>query len=189
MKTPRIISGSAKGFRLKDVPGDSTRPITDKVKGALFNIIGQDVINEKFLDLFGGTGSVGIEALSRGASFVQFIENNLKAYNVIQENLKITRLSDKARVTFIDAFKFLETCQATAFFVIFIAPPQYKCLWKKAIVLLDQNASWLDDEGLIVVQIHPMEYEKLYLSNFEQFDHRQYGSTSLVFYEKKKKTV
>jgi len=55
--------------------------------------------------------------------------------------------------------------------------------------LLDQNASWLDDEGLIVVQIHPMEYEKLYLSNFEQFDHRQYGSTSLVFYEKKKKTV
>lgn len=187
MKTPRIISGSAKGIRLRDVPGDSTRPITDKVKGALFNIIGQDISNERFLDLFGGTGSVGIEALSRGASFVQFIENNLKAHKTIQENLKYARLSDNARVTYIDAFKFIETCQSAAFFVIFIAPPQYKGLWKKAMLLLDQNASLLEDEGLIVVQLHPIEYEEVNLLNFVEYDHRQYGSTSLVFFEKKKR--
>ena len=76
MGTLRVISGSAKGIRLKTVPGKSTRPITDLVKEALFNILGNEVLDIQILDLFGGTGAVGIEALSRGAAAATFVEIN-----------------------------------------------------------------------------------------------------------------
>ncbi|HTX78813.1 MAG TPA: RsmD family RNA methyltransferase, partial [Longilinea sp.] len=84
MSKPRIISGTAKGLILQDVPGDITRPITDRVKESLFNIIGADIEGTAFLDLFGGTGSVGIEALSRGAKLTRFIDLNRTAVNVIK---------------------------------------------------------------------------------------------------------
>ena len=83
----RVISGTAKGRNLQSVPGDSTRPITDRVKEALFNIFGADMIDAEFLDLFGGTGGVGIEALSRGAAHAVFIEKNRKAQETIKANL------------------------------------------------------------------------------------------------------
>ena len=84
MSTPRIISGKARGIRLKMVPGDITRPITDMVKEALFNILGPDIEDASLLDLFGGTGSVGIEALSRGAAFCRFIDLHRAAVEVIK---------------------------------------------------------------------------------------------------------
>ena len=93
---------------MKSVPGDITRPITDRVKGALFNIISADIVDSRFLDLFGGTGSVGIEALSRGAQFVQFIDKNQAACSVIKENLEKCGFSDKANVRKIDAFSFIQ---------------------------------------------------------------------------------
>ena len=83
----RVISGSAKGRNLQSVPGDSTRPITDRVKEALFNIFGADIVDADFLDLFGGTGGVGIEALSRGAAHAVFVEKNRKAQETIKANL------------------------------------------------------------------------------------------------------
>ena len=94
----RVISGSAKGIKLESVPGKSTRPITDQVKEALFNILGMDVVEKRFLDLFGGTGAVGIEALSRGAEHVVFLDTNYRAYRVIQNNLETTGLDDYATV-------------------------------------------------------------------------------------------
>jgi 16S rRNA (guanine966-N2)-methyltransferase len=108
MSQPRIISGKARGIRLQDVPGDITRPITDRVKEAVFNIFGSDIIEASFLDLFGGTGSVGIEALSRGAKNCTFIDIHSQAINVIKSNLKITRLEEFAKVHQMDAFHFLE---------------------------------------------------------------------------------
>ena len=86
MSNPRIIAGTAKGLRLNSVQGESTRPITDRVKEALFNIISGDIENASFIDLFAGTGSVGIEALSRGASFVRFIEKNQITEKVLKSN-------------------------------------------------------------------------------------------------------
>ncbi len=85
MSTPRIIGGTARGLRLQDVPGNVTRPITDRVKEALYNILGSDIKDAALLDLFGGTGSVGIEALSRGASFVRFCDKDRGAYTTIQK--------------------------------------------------------------------------------------------------------
>jgi 16S rRNA (guanine966-N2)-methyltransferase len=82
----RVIAGKAKGRKLHSVPGDRTRPITDRTKESLFNIIGGDIVDAALLDLFAGTGSVGIEALSRGASFVRFVDSNQRAIQTIRAN-------------------------------------------------------------------------------------------------------
>ena len=104
----RVISGSAKGRKLGSVPGDSTRPITDRVKESLFNIIGAEIQNSTFLDLFAGTGSVGIEALSRGAEAAVFVDLNRRAIKTVRANLKLTQLADRAQVIQGNAFSFLE---------------------------------------------------------------------------------
>lgn len=187
MSNPRIIAGTAKGIRLKVAPGDITRPITDRVKESLFNIIGQDIVDSSFLDLFGGTGSVGIEALSRGASFTRFIDLNRTAINAIRNNLESTKLLPKANLIQSDAFAFLSRTPDLCFDYVFIAPPQYKNMWVKALLLVDQYYGWLNPEAWVIVQIDPVEYKKVELSNLEEFDSRRYGSTLLTFYGKFKK--
>ena len=129
MSELRIIGGIAKGRKIRSVPGDKTRPITDKVREALFNIIGQDIQGSRVLDLFAGTGSVGIEALSRGAEFVCFIELNRQPLTIIHENLKSIGLDAGAQVIHMDAFTFLERVPNYKFHYVYIAPPQYKNIW------------------------------------------------------------
>lgn len=183
MSSPRIIAGKAKGLRLQSVPGDTTRPITDRVKGALFNIIGNDIVDASFLDLFGGTGSVGIEALSRGAGLVRLIELNQAAVTVIKRNLEFTRLKDQGEVVHSDVFVYLKRPVDRGFDYIYVAPPQYKTLWQKALLGIDANPGWLSPDAWVIVQIDPVEYEKLALAHLEEFDQRRYGSTLLIFYE------
>lgn len=182
MSNPRIIAGRARGMRLKPVPGDITRPITDRVKEALFNILGADIQGAAFLDLFGGTGSVGIEALSRGAAFVRLVDLNRPAIATIKANLQYTRLEENAEVIQADAFQFLKQNPDRRFDYIYIAPPQYKELWLRAIELLDQNASWLAPDAWTIVQIDPVEYKQIQLGNLVEFDTRRYGSTLIAFY-------
>jgi len=182
----RVISGKAKGRKLKDVPGDTTRPVTDMVKEALFNILAGDVQDSTWWDLFGGTGAIGIEALSRGAVFVRFSDLNRAPIETIQANLQITGFSSQAEVRRGDAFSMLEASANRVFDYVYIAPPQYKEMASKALLLLDANPGWLNDEGAwVIVQIHPREYRKLELQALEEFEQRKYGSTLLVFYEKK----
>ena len=101
----RVIAGQAKGLRLRMVPGTTTRPISDRAKGALLNIIGPDIEKSTFLDMFAGTGSVGIEALSRGAAWVIFIDNDRKAVRTVIANLEHTRLAANADVRSLSAFR------------------------------------------------------------------------------------
>ena len=183
MSKPRIIAGKARGIRLQDVPGDITRPITDRVKEALFNILAKDLPGSTFLDLFGGTGSVGIEALSRGANFVRFIDLNRPAINSIRANLAHTRLEENAQVFQNDAFQYLRQLPDRQFDYIFIAPPQYKGMWLKALQILDDHLGWLDPSGWVIVQIDPVEYQAAGLIHLEEFDQRRYGSTLLLFFE------
>jgi 16S rRNA (guanine966-N2)-methyltransferase len=183
MSSPRIIAGQARGIRLQDVPGDITRPITDRVKGALFNIIGADIQGSSFLDLFGGTGSVSIEALSRGAKFARIIDVNRAAINTIKSNLILTNLSAQAQPLLQDAFAALRHPPDQKFDYVYIAPPQYKDLWRRALAELDSNPGWLADDSWVIVQIDPVEYGEIPLVNLEEFDQRRYGSTILVFYQ------
>ncbi len=181
----RVISGSAKGRRLKSVPGTVTRPVTDRVKEALFNILGRDVIDSTWWDLFGGTGAVGIESLSRGAAFVRFTDLDRGSIETMNANLALTRLQERAETKRADAFALLTTSPDRQFHYIYVAPPQYKELWSKAIYLLDNNPAWVAEDGWIISQIDPKEFQQLELKAFEQIDQRKYGRTLLVFYGRK----
>jgi 16S rRNA (guanine966-N2)-methyltransferase len=179
----RVIAGKARGRKLRSVPGDATRPITDRTKESLFNILGADLQDASFLDLFGGTGSVGIEALSRGAVFVRFLDIQRQAIETIHANLQTTGLAPAGEVLRLDAFALLERPPDRAFEYVYIAPPQYKKLWKQALLSLDKHSGWLAHDAWAIVQIHPIEYEAVDLKHLVEFDRRKYGSTLLVFYE------
>lgn len=181
----RVNSGKAKGRRLKDVPGDTTRPVTDMVKQALFNILGTDVQDSAWWDLFGGTGAIGIEALSRGAAFVRFSELNRLPVETIKSNLQATGFSAQAEVRRGDAFAMLAAPPDRQFDYIYIAPPQYKEMWSQALLVLEANPGWLSKGAWVVVQIHPREERTLELKNLDRFEERKYGSTLLLFFEKK----
>ena len=188
----RVVTGEAKGLKLKGPKTIGTRPIIDRVKQALFNILSTRVEDARFLDLFAGTGSVGIEALSRGAASATFIEMNHKILALIRENLHITGLADRAEVLHADAFKFLQSQTQTSstsstrriYDIIYVAPPQYQEMAARALGLLD-TSPLLTVEGLVIVQIHPKErpgVAAVPLTRLTLTDERRYGSTLLMFY-------
>jgi len=178
----RVIAGEAKGRRLKMVPGSSTRPVGERVKEALFAILGERVVDAVFLDLYAGTGSVGIEALSRGAKWVVFVDKGKRAVATIKDNLARTGLADKARVVRGDVFGFVKRGDLEPFDLIYVAPPQYKGLWAKTLSAVDESGL-MARGGLVVAQIHPKEYRDLRLETLVLSDQRRYGSTVLCFYE------
>ncbi len=184
MGTLRIIGGSAKGMRIQSVPGDSTRPITDRAKESIFNIISNDVIDSTWLDCFGGTGSVSIEALSRGAKSATVIDLHPLAVETIKKNLNHTNLEAKAKVIKSDSINFIGKEIASSFDYIYVAPPQYKRIWIKTLTTIDQNPGILTPDGWIIVQIHPIEFEDIKFSNFEIIQKRKYGSTLFVIFQK-----
>lgn len=179
----RVIAGTARGLRLQLVPGDSTRPIMDRVKESLFNIISADIVDATFLDLFGGMGAVGIEALSRGAKHAVFCEINRTALSTIHANLKTTRLTDRATVRMVSAFDLLEQAPDAPFDFIYIAPPQYKGMWLKTLQFLDANPAWLAPDTVVIVQIDPKEKDDVLFHHLRDYDERRYGRTLLWFFE------
>ena len=181
----RVIAGKARGRKLKLVPGDTTRPVMDRVKEALFNILADDVLDSKWWDLFGGTGAIGIEALSRGAAFVRFSDLNRAPIETIKENVEHCGFASQTEIRRGDAFAMLSTKADKSFEYIYIAPPQYKEMWVEALKLVDTHMDWLTDDGSVIVQIDPTEYQELELSNLEENEQRKYGSTLVIFYDRK----
>jgi 16S rRNA (guanine(966)-N(2))-methyltransferase RsmD len=179
----RVIAGSAKGRRLKMVPGDTSRPVMDRVKEALFSILGRSILDANFLDLFAGTGSVGIEALSRGAKHALFVEIDRMALKTIHENLALTKLGDKAVVRRIDAFALLNQAPPAMYNFIYVAPPQGQGLWLKTLEALDSNPRWIPPDCTVIVQIAPLEQKPATLEHLNPYDERRYGKTLLWFFE------
>lgn len=180
----RVIAGKAKGRKLYDVKGPGTRPITDRAKSALFSILSYDIKNSRFLDLFAGTGQVGIEALSRGASEVVFVEMGHEAIRTIYANLRLTQLEENTIVERADVFRFLNGVPQS-YDYIFVAPPQYRELWLKTLRQIDHVPAWLNEEGWVIVQINPVEFQTVDLVNLQLFDQRIYGGVMLCFYSLK----
>lgn len=180
----RVIAGSARGRKLKSVPGETTRPVMDRVKEALFNILAGDVVDSSWWDLFSGTGAIGIEALSRGASFAKFTDLNRAPIETIKENLDHCKFSEQADIRRGDAFTMLAGQADRQFGFIYIAPPQYKKMWLEAVKLIDDHPDWLTEDGTVIVQIDPKEYEEFELTNLVEGDQRKYGNTLLVFYDR-----
>lgn len=179
----RVIAGKARGRRLQAVPGDGTRPITDRAKEALFSILGADIHDAWVLDLFAGTGGVGIEALSRGAAGCDFVEQAPAAVRTIHHNLAQTGLAgDTVRVLRRDVFQLLREPPREPYHVVFLAPPQYKGLWLATLRALDAAPEWVTDDGLIVVQIDPVEDTPVDLEHFHAIDRRTYSNVRLIFF-------
>ena len=182
----RVISGSARGRKLKSPKSAETRPIMDRVKTALFDILAPDIIGMRVLDVFAGVGSVGIEALSRGAASATFVERSPEAFRLVRENLALTNLSGQAEVVRGDAFAYLQQAATTGrtFDLVYVAPPQYEGLARQALTQLDA-APLTEPDGLVIVQIHPQErgeLDGLPLTRLRRYDERKYGSTLLLFY-------
>ncbi|MBI4317263.1 MAG: 16S rRNA (guanine(966)-N(2))-methyltransferase RsmD [Chloroflexi bacterium] len=178
----RVVAGIAKGRKLKAPRTPGTRPILDRVKVALFDILGDQVVDSAFLDLFAGSGSVGIEALSRGARRAVFVDTNPGAIRLIKDNLALTGLGDKAETVRIDAFRYLALHREEQFDIIYVAPPQYKGLAVQTLRALD-DLPILSDRGLVITQIDPRERAELELEHLTQVKQRKYGNTLLSFYE------
>jgi 16S rRNA (guanine966-N2)-methyltransferase len=188
----RIVAGSARGMKLNRVPGHGTRPIQDRVKTSLFDILRPRISGAEVLDLFAGSGSVGIEALSQGASSCTFIDVGPRAVRTVKQNLAITGFSGRSEVRLADSFAYLAGASKT-FDLIYIAPPQYKGLWAKALRMIARRPGLLrgpfpgvegdHEPGLAIAQIDPREYERLDLGEIRETRQERYGNSLLVFFE------
>ncbi len=174
----RVITGSARGRKLKALSGEAVRPTGDRVKEAVFSIIQFELEGRRFLDLFAGSGQMGIEALSRGAAFALFIEKDREAYAIIKENLAHTKLEESARVLNSDALAFLQTSDSL-FDIIFIDPPYNTDLIDQALPLAAQK---LAPGGIIVCEIKFLRNLPETVGNLKLFRTYKYAKTSLVTY-------
>ena len=187
----RIISGKAKGVQLSALNSKRTRPILDRAKESMFSILGNSVLDSVVLDLFAGTGSLGIEALSRGANRCLFVENSTNAIKVIKKNLRNANLQERTVVLKINVFRLLDFIKNKdiKFDLILVAPP-YKLLdidcgdRKRIFSLLEAFVSKqiINEKGVIVLQHHIKQ--KIIQECFKQLsviDERQYSNTQLTF--------
>ena len=149
----RVIAGSARRLNLVTVPGRDTRPTTDRIKETLFNILQPEIPGCRFLDLFAGSGAIGIEALSRGAAEAVFVESSRKAAACIRQNLEFTRLADRARLLETDVLGALTRLgrEGEAFSVIFLDPP-YQKGWEEQVLAALADSPIADDDTLVVAE-------------------------------------
>ncbi len=179
----RVIAGSVKGQRLKPVPGTSTRPVLDRVKTAVFDTIQPSIQNARFLDLFAGSGAIGIEALSRGAAYCLFNDLSPSAVQTIRENIESTKFIEKVQIRRTDAFSLIKKLESPYDF-IYVAPPQYKSMWIEAMMMISERPELLTDNGVVLVQIDPKEYEELILTHLILEREKRMGNTLVLWYRK-----
>ncbi|HPZ43444.1 MAG TPA: 16S rRNA (guanine(966)-N(2))-methyltransferase RsmD [Bacillota bacterium] len=182
----RVITGTAKNRKLKVPGGLKLRPTSDRVKEALFNILGGLVPGCLFLDMFAGTGNVGIEALSRGAASAVFVEKNRKNAQVIEENLVLTGLRSRARVINQDVFKALPVLgrEGLLFDLIFLDPPYLKKLEVEALSGIAAN-NLLKPQGMVIVESSSRDLLPPAIDLMKLNRQEKYGDTLLSFYSYK----
>ena len=148
----RIIAGTARSLPLKTLEGLDTRPTTDRIKETLFNMLQHEVPGAYFLDLFAGSGQIGLEAVSRGAKFAVFVENNKKAAACIDENIRFTKFTNETKLINSDVMTALRSMEGKyQFDVIFMDPP-YDALHEKAVLEYLANSKLVHEGTLIVVE-------------------------------------
>lgn len=179
----RIITGIAKGFKLKAPKGLLTRPTADRVKESLFNILGADVYDAKVLDLFAGTGNLGLEALSRGAAHAIFVDQDKDSIQVIKENAIHTKLIEKAEIYKTDVFFALNKFNITKkiFNLVFCDPPYNKGFVERVLETLDKLAI-IEDGGLIVIEHSKKDKIDAEWKHLRLIRSQRYGATIISFF-------
>lgn len=180
----RVIAGTARSLNLKTIEGLETRPTTDRIKETLFNMLTGYISGCKFLDLFAGSGGIGIEALSRGAESCTFVEINPKAVVCIKDNLKHTRLMEKAEVQKSDAISFVQGQKDISYDVIFMDPPYGKGFEKNVLAILSGKS--FDTDTLIVVEA-AFDEDFSYVSDlgYEVIKEKKYKTNKHIFIMKR----
>ena len=148
----RIIAGKARRLPLKTLPGKDTRPTTDRIKETLFNMLAPELEGAYFLDLFAGSGQIGLEAVSRGSAYCVFVDNNKKACEVIRDNMEFTKLADQCMLMNTDVLTALRQLEGKyRFDLIFMDPPYNQNLEPDILQYLSQS-SIMKDDALIIVE-------------------------------------
>lgn len=181
----RVIAGTARSMPLKTVKGLDTRPTTDKTKETLFNVLQGDIPNCRFLDLFSGSGSIAIEALSRGADYAVLVEQNVKAAECIKENLAFTKLAERAEVQKCDVLTALHRMEGQKpFDVIFMDPPYHQELERPVLEYLADSS--LADEYTVLVIEASLETDFSYLEElgYHVYKNKQYKTSQHLFLQK-----
>lgn len=173
----RVISGRARGHKLIAPDGLDVRPTLDRVKESVFSALLPYLSDAKVLDLFSGSGSLGIEALSRGALSCDFVDSSRKSVQATNDNLKATKLLDSAKVSFADWKSFLAGC-STEYDLVFLDPPYTKGIEDEVMKVLPKNVT---ESGVVVLEteIVPNPYE-----GFEVIRQAKYGRVYVTFYKK-----
>ena len=178
----RVITGKARGVSLKTPEGLQTRPTTDRVKEALFSVIQFDIPTAVVLDLFGGTGQLGIEALSRGAKRAVFVDESEKACKLIRENLRRTRLEQEASVIRCDYLAYLRHC-TEKYDIVFLDPPYAEVFLENALKMITE-IDILQSGGIIVTE-RPLGMDLPYeFEGYTRSKDYKYGSTLITLYRK-----
>ncbi len=178
----RIITGSAKGIRLNAPRGFETRPTTDRVKESVFNILGDIVVDAQVLDIFAGTGNLGLEALSRGATAAVFIDSSIESIKIIKENAQRTKLIEQTEIYRNDVIRALDRFVETSrsFDLIFCDPPYNKGLVEIVLKKIENN-SILKPQGILVIEHSKHEKITDQWSNLQLRRVEQYGETLISF--------
>ena len=184
----RIVAGYYKGYKLQTFQGSDIRPTPDRVREAVFNIIGTKIVGAEFLDLFAGTGAIGIEAISRGAQGVTLVEIDKKAIALIQENLKKIRLNENINIIKMDCLQALKLLNLNKkrFDIIFLDPPYYKDNIFKILYEID-NSNILLEGALIIIQHSTREEIKMNFKKLVPFKEKKYGNTRITILEEHRK--
>ncbi len=183
----RVIAGTARSLPLKAVPGKGTRPTTDRIKETLFNMIAPRIPDCRFLDLFAGSGGIGIEALSRGASLAVFVEQDRAALQVIRQNLHFTHLEDRAKVLCQEAVRAVSSMKVEdTFDVVFMDPPYDRELERRILEAL-RSSSIIDENTLIIIEASDQtDFSYLEEIGYEMQRDKRYGSNRHVFVKRNK---
>lgn len=183
----RVIAGKARRLLLKTIEGQDTRPTTDRIKETLFNMINADIPDCCFLDLFSGSGAIGIEALSRGARKAVMVEQNPKAAECIRENLKTTRLEEDALVMNCEVMTALSRLEGKGevFDFVFMDPP-YNFEWEKRVLQYLSNSSIIDENTVIIAEASlETSFEYLDAMGYHMSKDKRYKTNKHIFIEKK----
>ena len=178
----RVITGTARGRRLKELPGMETRPTTDKVKESIFNIVQFDVEGRNVLDLFGGTGQLGIEALSRGAARCTFVDLRKEAAAVIKENVKTCGFEARGKVVQGDSIAFLTGCREK-FDLVFLDPPYASGLLERALEVI-AKIDIMSENGIIVCESGAEQVLPELSAPYEKGREYRYGKIKVTLYRR-----
>ena len=182
----RVIAGTARSLPLKTLEGIDTRPTTDRIKETLFNMLNRDIPGCRFLDLFSGSGSIGIEALSRGASKVYFVENNRKASDCIRENLAFTKLVENASVMDCDAITAIRKIEGKEVFDIIFMDPPYNMNHEQEVLRALSSSDIIDGYTSIIIEASlNTDFSYTDELGFEIIKEKTYKTNKHVFVRKK----